>query len=121
MANRTELENAIRNEYIATLTEALAADNDIYRVASNKIMLAAVDAEGNDKWMTITVSILKDSEDMDGDYGATEQAAYLAKIAEKEAKAEKAAAEKAKKIAADQKRRAEKAAAKAVKAAGSEA
>ena len=111
---RKALREALKNDYIKTIIEALAATGeDVGMVGSNEFNLPVVDAEGNEDFIVVKVSIptgSRDGEAYDG-YGARQD--YTIKCADKEAKAKKAAEAKAKKIARDEKLRASKAAAKA--------
>ncbi len=89
--------NNIRNAYLSKIVGLLKdAGEDIGYIASNKINMPVVDEEGNEEWVTVTVSVPlgegRGKEPYDG-YGERESF----EMKEKE-KAEKAA-EKAKKKA----------------------
>lgn len=82
-------------------------DTDVLRVKSNEIALPVVDANGDEKFVVITVKVPtgadKGREPYDG-YAEAED--YAHKLREKAIKAEKKKAEKEKKIAHDEKMRA---------------
>ena len=99
--------NNIRNAYLSKIVGLLKdAGEDIGYIASNKINMPAVDEEGNEEWVTVTVSVPlgegRGKEPYDG-YG--ERESYDLK--EKE-KAEKAAAKAAKAAKAKQEKAAKK-------------
>jgi len=107
---KTQLNNAKRNEVIENLTNFLEKTEDVLRVASNKIAFPTTDAEGNEIYVTITVSIPKGEaygkgEEYDG-YSMAES--YKMKIEEQRMKAEQKAKEKERKIARDKERREKK-------------
>ena len=94
---KTQLNAKIREDYIDLITRMLNRGlvdtddcfetEDICLIASNKIALPVVDAEGNEKWVTLTVSVPTDDE-FDG---YTERDFYAAKVkADKEKAEEKA-------------------------------
>ena len=94
---RTQLNEQLRAIYLPKIVELLQAENDVCRIASNKVAIPAVDAEGNEKWITFTVSVPTD-ESFDG---YTEAQFYQEKLQEKTERAleRKAAAEMRKKNA----------------------
>lgn len=102
---KTELENALRKQYVETLIKALSdLGEDVGQCGSNIINLPTVDADGNDQSIEITIKVKKDE-----DYDCYEAREFYAfKVAEKEADAKAKAEAKAKKKAADEKKRAEK-------------
>lgn len=119
---KTQLNAKIREDYIDLLTRLLnpcaevdsfelSNDEDICLIASNKIALPVVDAEGNEKWVTLTVSVPTDDE-FDG---YTERDFYAAKVKADKEKAEEKARLKAEKIARDKAAREKKAREKAEK------
>lgn len=81
---KTQLNEKLRAEVLPQIAALFEKDNDVCRIASNKIAIPAVDAEGNEKWITITVSVPNEA-DFDGYNEAT---FYSEKIKEKAAKAE---------------------------------
>ena len=56
--SRKVLRGEIKNEYVKILTETLTdKGEEVLRVGSNKIALPVVDREGNEDFVTITISI----------------------------------------------------------------
>ena len=108
--------DALRLDYTNKLVEALAAlGEEVLRVGSNEIAIPVVDAEGEDNFVTFTVKVPTGSRDGDAYDGYSMAQDYAMRQEEKKAKAEKAAAEKARKIARDEKMRKQKAEAKAAR------
>jgi flagellar biosynthesis/type III secretory pathway protein FliH len=108
--------DALRMDYTNKLVEALAAlGEEVLRVGSNEIAIPVVDAEGEDNFVTFTVKVPTGSRDGDAYDGYSMAQDYSMKLEEKKAKAEKAAADKARKIARDEKMRKQKAEAKAAR------
>jgi flagellar biosynthesis/type III secretory pathway protein FliH len=108
--------DALRLMYTNNLMEALTAfGEEVLRVGSNEIAIPVVDAEGEDSFVTFTVKVPTGSRDGDAYDGYSMAQDYAMRQEEKKAKAEKAAAEKARKIARDEKMRKQKAAAKAAR------
>ena len=70
MASKAELENKLRKEVMDVIAKALEEhfDTDIMKVGSGEITLALVDAEGNDKYPKIKVSIPRGTRDGEGGY-----------------------------------------------------
>jgi len=110
---KTELENALREQYLTILSNALsnACDADALAVSSNELAVPCVDAEGNERFVVFKVSIPRGTRNGNGydpydAYAAAE--AYALEVEEKKEK--KAAAEKKKqeKIERDKQKRAEK-------------
>ena len=106
MASKASLENALRTEIINTIISALAEHFDldpeaqIEFVGSGEITLPLVDAEGNEKYPKIKVSIPRGTRDGEGGYipydGHSAAEDYKA---EKESKAQERAVKKAMKEA----------------------
>lgn len=71
MANMSKaaLENAIRNDFLSFLTEQLSAhyDADVMDVSASELTIPVVDAEGNEKFVVIKVSIPRGTR-VDGGY-----------------------------------------------------
>lgn len=93
--------NEKRNAVIADLVEILRSrGEDVDFIASNKVNFPVVDSEGNEGWVTVTVSVPlgegRGKEPYDG-YG--ERQSYQMKVKEKAEKAAIAAEKKARKIA----------------------
>lgn len=108
--------DALRLDYTNKLVEALASlGEEVLRVGSNEIAIPVVDAEGEDNFVTFTVKVPTGSRDGDAYDGYSMAQDYAMRQEEKKAKAEKAAADKARKIARDEKMRKQKAEAKAAR------
>ena len=106
--------DALRLDYTTKLVEMLtAAGEEVLRVGSNEIAIPVVDAEGEDNYVTFTIKVPVGSRDGDAYDGYSMAEDYAMKCEAKKEKAEKAAAEKARKIARDEKMRQQKADAKA--------
>ena len=112
---RKVLREEIKADYIKLLTDILLEKGEeVLRVGSNKIAMPVVDREGNEDFVTITVSIptgsTKDNEPYDG-YGEAES--YALKLKADEEKAKEKARKKAEKIKRDEEFRRKKAEQKA--------
>lgn len=104
----------LRENYVANLIEMLkAAGEDVLRVGTNELAIPVVDCEGEDNYVVFKVQVPVGSRDGDAydAYGLAQE--YEMKQAEKKEKAERAARDKAAKIARDEKMRQQKAEAKA--------
>ena len=106
MASKASLENALRAEIIDVISTALASHFDLDResqievVGSGEIAIPVVDAEGNDKYPKIKVSIPRGTRDGKGGYIPYDgHEAALAYRDEKESKAQERAVRKAMKEA----------------------
>ena len=113
--SRKILREEIKAEFVKTLAEIFTdKGEEVLRVGSNKIALPVVDREGNEDFVTITVSIptgsTKDNEPYDG-YGEAES--YALKLKADKQKAEEKAKKKAEKIKRDEEFRRKKAEQKA--------
>lgn len=108
--------DALRLDYTNKLVEMLtAAGEEVLRVGSNEIAIPVVDAEGEDNYVTFTIKVPVGSRDGDAYDGYSMAQDYAMRQEEKKVKAEKAAADKARKIARDEKMRKQKAEAKAAR------
>ena len=96
----------LRARFTEDLAEFLAQkyDTDVCRVAAGTLMIPAVDSEGEDRWVKLSVIIPKEADEESGTDGyalAHEYELKLQAAAERKAKAkEKAAKAKAKKTPA---------------------
>lgn len=113
--SRKILREEIKAEFVKTLAEIFTdKGEEVLRVGSNKIALPVVDREGNEDFVTITISIptgsTKDNEPYDG-YGEAES--YALKLKADKQKAEEKAKKKAEKIKRDEEFRRKKAEQKA--------
>ena len=90
--SKASLETAIRNDILNTLIAALSDhyDADVMQVSASELTMPVVDAEGNEKFALIKVSIPRGSRNGDGGYdpydgyGAAED--WRQTVAEREAK-----------------------------------
>lgn len=111
---KAQLENKLRNECLELLHETL--DNkygcDVLPVSASEIALPVTDAEGNEKWILIKVSIPRGTRNGEGGYDPYDGYAvaedYAIDCQEKAQKKADAEAKKQTKIARDQKAREEK-------------
>jgi hypothetical protein len=112
---KTVNQDALKNDALAIIVKALedAGKVDIKQYRSNAFCYPVVDEEGNEGFIKIVVSIPKGSRDGEEWDGYEEAAAYERNLETKRLNAEKAAAEKAKKVEHDRKAREAKAKAKA--------
>jgi hypothetical protein len=114
MASKASLENALRSEVIEVISKALSDhfDCDIITVGSGEISIPVVDAEGNDKYPKIKVSIPRGTRNGNGGYDPYDGYAvaedYALDCEEKAQKKADAEAKKQAKIAKDEQKRAEK-------------
>lgn len=106
MASKASLENALRTEVMEVIVKALCDHFDldpitqIETVGSGEIAIPVVDAEGNDKYPKIKVSIPRGTRNGEGGYIPYDgHEAAVAYRAEKESKAQERAAIKAMKAA----------------------
>jgi len=111
---KAQLETALRNQFLNFVTEQVQTnfDTDALAVSASEIAVPCLDAEGNEKWVLIKVSIPRGTRNGEGGYNpydgyavAEEYAVTLADKAQKKADAE---AKKQAKIAKDEQKRAEK-------------
>lgn len=106
--SKASLETVIRNEVLQTIIDAISPASDILPVSASELAVPVVDAEGNEKFALIKVSIPRGERDGNGGYvpydgyAANEEwKAVLAdranKAAARKEKAERAAKEKERK------------------------
>lgn len=104
------LNDKVREKYLQAVVAMFASNNEeVLRTSSNEIALPCVDDNGNEKFVTITVKVPTGSREGDPYDGYAMAEEYTIKLNEKEEAAKKKAAEKAKKIARDEKARAKQA------------
>lgn len=101
MANMSKaaLETAIRNDILAAMTAFLSEhyEADVMDVSASELVMPVVDAEGNEKFALIKVSIPRGSRNGDGGYDAYDgYAAHEEWELDKADKADKAAKRKEK-------------------------
>lgn len=113
---KAQLETALRNDFLTAISDFISEsrETDVLPVSASELAVPCLDAEGNEKWAVIKVSIPRGTRNGEGGYDpydgyflAEQYAQDLKDKAETKARRE---AEKQKKIAADEKKRAEKAA-----------
>lgn len=112
--SRKQLREAIKTQFLEKVANTLAESGEtVLRVGSNEIAMPVVDSEGNEDYLVLTFKVPTGSRDGEAYDGYAMAEDYTMKLAGKVEKAKKAAEEKAKKIARDEKYRASQAAAKA--------
>ena len=106
MASKASLENALRSEVMEVIINALCdhfdldPEKQIENVGSGEIAIPVVDAEGNDKYPKIKVSIPRGTRDGKGGYIPYDgHEAAVAYKEEKESKAQERAVKRAMKEA----------------------
>ena len=116
MASKASLENALRNDCLSLLKEFLDKQYgcDVLPVSASEIALPVTDAEGNEKFLLVKVSIPRGTRNGQGGYdpydGYAAAEDYAQDLTDKAAKKAESEAKKQAKIAKDQAKRAEKAA-----------
>ena len=70
MANKAQLENALRNEFLEALVSMVdqVFDTDALPTSASEIAIPRVDAEGNEKWILVKVSVPRGTRDGNGGY-----------------------------------------------------
>ena len=103
MATNTKLNEALKAQYLPIVIKALIANGEeVLRTGSNEVAFHVCDAEGNDKFIRVVVSVPqgdRSGEPYDGYSVAESYALHLKQRAESKAKIDKANAEKAKRDA----------------------
>lgn len=103
----SKVNDVLRSKYVDVIKECLAnLEEEVLITGSNEIALPVVDSEGNDNWVVITVKVPIGSRDGEKYDGYSMQQDFLLKQENKKLKEKIAAEKKAKKIAADEKKRA---------------
>lgn len=96
----TALVNALREKQYARIVEFLTAEGEeVLKTKGAQLVFPAVDAEGNDQFIRVTVEVPKGSRDGTPYDGYAEAEAYKAEQAEKAEKKAEAARKKAEKEA----------------------
>ena len=107
----TALNNALRNTTLRDIIEFIASkyDVDVLSVSSSAVVFPTVDAEGNEKYVKISVSVPRGTRNGNGGYDEYDGYAvaedYKMEREEKEAKRKASEEKKAAKIKADQAKR----------------
>lgn len=111
---KAQLETALRNQFLTLITESIqtALDTDVLPVSASEITIPCLDAEGNEKFVLVKVSIPRGTRNGQGGYdpydGYAAAQDYADDCVEKAAKKADAEAKKQAKIARDERKRAEK-------------
>lgn len=99
--SKASLETAIRNDILSAITELLTKkfDTDVMPVSASELTIPVLDAEGNEKFALVKVSIPRGARDGNGGYTAYDGYAaaedYKAELADKAAKKAASAEKKA--------------------------
>ena len=90
--------DALRAQFTKDLAEFLAAkyDCDVCKVATGSLMIPAVDAAGEDRWVKFSVIIPKDADEANGTDGYSLAQEYDLKVEAAQERARKAAEKAAK-------------------------
>lgn len=111
---KAQMETMIRNEFLSMIAKVVETEKetDALRVSANEIAIPCVDAEGNEAWAVIKVSIPRGTRNGEGGYDPYDGYAvaedYQIEQEEKAQKKAKVEAQKQAKIAKDKKAREEK-------------
>ena len=111
---KAQLESALRTEFLAFITDKVkgAYETDVLPVSASELAIPCLDADGNEKFVLIKVSIPRGTRNGQGGYDPYDGYAvaedYALDLAEKADKREAAEAKKQAKIAQDERKRAEK-------------
>lgn len=109
-----QLSTALRNQYLNFVTEQVQTnfDTDVLAVSASELAIPCLDAEGNERWVLIKVSIPRGTRNGEGGYEPYDGYAlaedYATTLVDKAAKKADAEAKKQAKIAKDEQKRAEK-------------
>jgi hypothetical protein len=111
--NKSQLETLLRNEFLELVSKAIEdnRETDVLRVSTSEIAIPCLNAEGNETWVIVKVSVPRGTRNGNGydpydGYAAAED--YQIEQADKAEKKAAADAKKQAKIAKDQKAREEK-------------
>ena len=113
---KAQMETAIRNDFLALIAQAITdtKETDALPVSASEIAVPCLDADGNETWALIKVSIPRGTRNGEGGYtpydGYAAAEDYQIDLQERADKKAAAEAKKQAKIAKDQAKRAEKAA-----------
>lgn len=102
MASKASLENGLRNEFLAKIKDMIEKEyeTDALPVSASEVTLPVVDAEGNEKFILVKVSIPRGTRNGQGGYDPYDgYAASEAYLLEQESKAQEKAVKKAMKEA----------------------
>lgn len=102
MASKAQLENQLRNDFLAKVCAMVTEqmETDALSVSASDLAIPVVDAEGNEKFILVKVSIPRGTRDGEGGYIPYDgYEAHDAYVAEQESKAQEKAVKKAMKEA----------------------
>ena len=111
---KAQLETALRNKFLAFVSETISQEmqTDVLPVSASVLAIPCLDAEGNEKFVLVKISIPRGTRNGQGGYDPYDGYAvaedYAIDCEEKAQKKADAEAKKQKKIAHDEKVRAEK-------------
>ena len=111
---KAQLETALRTQFLAFISETISQDmeTDVLPVSASELAIPCLDAEGNEKFVLIKVSIPRGTRNGEGGYDPYDGYAaaddYAVDLKEKAQKKADAEAKKQAKIAREEKKRAEK-------------
>ena len=111
---KAQLETALRNEFLDMVTKFIEdnRETDALRVSASEIAIPCLDAEGNEKWVLVKISIPRGTRNGTGGYDPYDGYAvaedYATDCEEKAQKKADAEAKKQAKIVKDEQKRAEK-------------
>lgn len=111
---KAQLETALRNNYLGFIANSISQELEIdaLPVSASELAIPCLDAEGNEKWVLIKVSIPRGTRNGQGSYDPYDGYAvaedYAQDCVEKAQKKADIEAKKQAKIAKDEKARAEK-------------
>lgn len=98
--SKASLESALRIDFLASISEAIEGkyQTDVLPVSASELAIPVTDAEGNEKFVLIKVSIPRGSRNGDGGYteydGYAAAEDYKAELEQKQAKKDASAAKK---------------------------
>lgn len=113
MKSALVLNNSLRELWMTNIINLIDDQYEVLRVGSGKLAIPVLDEENNEKWVTISVSVPKGSNDGEAYDGYGEAEAYTEAQVEK---ARKSAEREAEKVRKAQEREAKKAEREAKKA-----
>lgn len=111
---KTQLHEGILSKFMEAIAKLLTEQGEeVLRTNSNEIAIPTLDEEGNEEFLVLVFKVPTGSRDGEAYDGYSMAEDYAMKVREKAEKAEKAKADKEKKIARDKAMREQKAKAKA--------
>ena len=87
MANTTKsLNDALRAQYMERVHTCLSAEDEVLVVGANELAVPVVDADGNEKWIVLTIKVPTGSRDGDAYDGYAMAEDYCLRQKDKAAK-----------------------------------